>query len=75
MFKIPFSGNSKVIDLYKLRSMQRLEDIQKHIPKGIMSATNLKGSPLHPRPNQTKAALNCSSGWGKKKAVLLVLGQ
>ena len=69
MFKIPFSGNSKVIDLYKLGSIQRLE----HIPKGIMSATNLKGSPLHARPNQTKAALYC--GGRKKKAVLLVLGQ
>ena len=33
-----------------------------------MPATNLKGSPLHARPNQTKAALYCTSGWGKKKA-------
>ena len=67
MFKIPFSGNSKVIDLYKLQSIQRLEDIRKHIPKGIMSATILKGSPHHARPNQTKDALYYTSGWGKSK--------
>ena len=50
-----------------LGSIQRLEDIRKHIPKGIMPATNLKGSPLHARPNQTKAALYRSYGKGKRK--------
>ena len=63
------------LSLYKLGSIQRLEDIRKHIPKGIMPATHLKGSPLHVRPNQTKAALYCTRGWGREKAVLLVLGQ
>ena len=38
----------------------------KQIPKTIMSATLLKGSPLHPRPNHTKDALYSTSGSGKK---------
>ena len=66
MFKIPFSGNSKVIDLWRVIGLQRVEDFPKHIPKKVMSATLLKGSPLHPRPNHTKDALYSTSGWSKE---------
>ena len=66
MLKIPFSGNSKVIDLVQVIALQRLVDFPKHIPNRIMSATLLKGSPLHPRPNYTKDALYSTSGWGKE---------
>ena len=51
MLKIPFSGNSKVIDLLQVTK------VEKHIPKRIMSAANLKGSPLH--PGQTLQKMHC----------------
>ena len=63
MFKIPFSGNSKVIGIVQVIGLQRLEDFLKHIPNRIMSATFLIGSPIHPRPNHTKDALYSTSGW------------
>ena len=59
MFKIPFSGNSKVIDLLQVTNLPRLEDIRKHISKGIMSATN-----------QTKQKMHCIEQVdGEKKSI------
>ena len=66
MFKIPFSGNSKVNDLVQVIGLQGLVDFTKHIIIRIMSAILLKGSPVHPRPNHTKDALYYTSVWGKE---------
>ena len=55
MFKIPFSGNSKVIDLLQVKNFTK---VGRHIPKRIMSATNWKGSLLHPRAKHTKGQKN-----------------
>ena len=52
--KITFSSNSGVIDIVQVRGLERLEDFPKHMPNRIMSATLLKGSSLHPRPNHPK---------------------
>ena len=49
----------KLLTFYKLQSLQRLEDIQQHIPKGIMSATNL--------PGQTKQKMHCIVQVGGEK--------
>jgi hypothetical protein len=59
MFKIPFSGNSKVIDLVQVTGLQRLVDFTNHIPNRIMS-------PVHSRPNHTKDALYSTGAWGKE---------
>ena len=65
MFKIPYSANSKIIGLLQVTKFAKAARHSKTHSEG--SATNLKGSPLHARPNQTKDALYCRSGWGKRK--------
>ena len=53
MFKIPFSSNTKVIDLVQVTGLRDFVDITKKIPNRIMSA-----SPLF-TPGQTIQQMHC----------------
>ena len=66
MFKIPFNGNSKVIDFLQVPKFTKVARLSKRL--------YCKGPPLHPRLNNTKDALYCTSGW-VKESFLLVLDQ
>ena len=75
MFKIPFSGNSKVIDLGQVTGLQGFLDFTIKIPKRIMSASLLKGSLFTLGQTIQKMHYILQEGREKKANILLVLGQ